>query len=239
MKKRLFFWLAPFIAKRILIPVATKGYNKFIRRSMMIAMLILGGAFAQAQTAKAMLADVTAKIKSYDNIAIDYKYALDNESASVSQETRGDLILQGDLYKLNLLGATQMYDGKMIYTIKPEDEEVTISAMSDQDDTSITPSKMLSFFNEGYVQELDIVQTVKGRAIQYIKLTPMDSNSDVKSALLGIDVQTKHIYKLIFTENSGTKITITVNSFKPNQPLSKKAFIFDEAKYADYYINRL
>ena len=54
-------------------------------------------------------------------------------------------------------------------------------------------------------------------------------------------VQTKHIYKLIQIDSSGTNYTITVNSFKTNQPISQNLFIFDEEKYINqgYYINKL
>jgi hypothetical protein len=36
----------------------------------------------------------------------------------------------------------------------------------------ITPSKMLTFFNSGYKYSMDILQDVRGRKIQYIKLIP-------------------------------------------------------------------
>ena len=100
--------------------------------------------------------------------------------------------------------------------------------------------KMLTFYKEGYNYEWDILQDVQGRKIQYVKLTPIDSNSEIKSSLLGIDMGTKHIYKLIETGKNGTKTTITVNSFKTNQPFSKTLFTFDEAKYKDegYFILR-
>ena len=84
-----------------------------------------------------------------------------------------------------------------------------------------------------------VPKNVKGRKIQYIKLTPIDSNAEVKEILLGIDVQTKHIYNLIQTQDNGTKVTIKVNSFKTNQPMSSILFSFNEEKYQGYYINRL
>ncbi len=209
-------------------------------RFLMSMLLIVGGyAFAKAQSAQSLLKEVDTKVKSYDNIAIDFKYALTNEAEGVNQETKGNVVLDGDLYALNLLGTTQLFDGSNIYTIVPEDEEVTISSISDQDETAITPSKMLSFFNDGYTQKMDISQKIKGRTIQYVKLTPMDSNSEVKHTLLGIDTITKHIYRLIIVQKNDTKITITVSSFKTNQSLSKKAFTFDKSKYTDYYINRI
>ena len=97
---------------------------------------------------------------------------------------------------------------------------------------------MLTFYKKGYTYEWDILQNVRGRKIQYIKLTPTNAESDIKNVLLGIDEKTKHIYKLIETGKNGTTTTITVNSFKTNQPLSKSLFIFDESKYEDYYIDK-
>ncbi len=38
---------------------------------------------------------------------------------------------------------------------------------------------------------------MKGRKIQYVKLNPIDTNSEIKHVLLGIDATTKHIYNLI------------------------------------------
>ena len=196
--------------------------------------------FAQNSTdAKQLLNEVSEKVKSYDNISIDFKYVLDNSAENVKQETRGDVVMQGDKYVLNILGVTRIYDGKVLYSVSPEDEEVTISKEDGSDESTITPSKMLSFYQDGYTYKMDITQDVKGRKIQYVKLTPISSNSEIKYVLLGIDANTKHIYNLIEMGNNGTKTTLTVNSFKTNEPLSKTLFTFDESKFKDYYINRL
>lgn len=189
--------------------------------------------------AKTLLNEVSTKVQSYDNIVLDFKYSLENNAENIRQDTRGDASLKGEKYVLNLMGTTQMFDGENIYTIIPEDEEINISAYVEEDDNAITPSKMMTFYKEGYTYKWDITQNKNGRQIQYIKLTPIDTNADIKSILLGIDNQTKNIYNLIQTQNNGTKITITVNSFKANQPLSETLFTFDESKYVDYYINRL
>ncbi len=188
---------------------------------------------------KAFLNDVSTKVKSYDNIDIDFKYVLENTAENVKQETRGNVVLEGEKYKLNILGVTRMFDGNKLYSISPEDEEVTISQHSEDESDAITPSKMLSFYEDGYTYDMDIVQNIKGRKIQYVKLTPIDSNSEIKYILLGVDASTKHIYNLIQIGKNGTKTTLTVNSFKSNMPLSKSLFTFDNNKYKDYYINNL
>ncbi|MRH99673.1 outer membrane lipoprotein carrier protein LolA [Kriegella sp. EG-1] len=180
--------------------------------------------------AKTLLDEVYNKVKGYDNIFIDFKYSLYNAEADINQETRGDVTMQGENYVANFFGATQMYDGKKVYTITPENEEVSIEDKSD-DPNAFSPSKLLTFYKQGQTYSWDIEQNVQGRKIQFIKLTPIDTDSEIASQLLGIDVETKHIHKLIMTGKNGTKTTIIVNSFKTNLPLSETLFTFDEGKY--------
>lgn len=189
--------------------------------------------------AKSLLDEVYSKVKGYDNIFVDFKYSLHNDEANTNTETKGDVTMQGDKYLFNYMGSKQLYDGKKVYTVVPENEEVTVEEKLDETN-SITPSKMLTFYREGHNYDWDILQNIQGRKIQFVKLTPTDTNSEIKSILLGIDVETKHIYKLIETGKNGAKATITVNSFKTDQPLSKTLFTFDENKYKNegYYIIR-
>lgn len=207
-----------------------------------IMALVFSAFFAEAQSsdkAKALLDEVYNKVKGYDNIEVTFKFSLHNSEADIDQETRGDVTLEGEKYLFNYLGSQQLYDGAKVYTIVPENEEVTIEAKS-EDENTITPSKMLTFYKKGHTYEWDILQNVQGRKIQFVKLVPIDTNSEITSILLGIDVETKHIYKLIETGKNGTVTTITVNSFKTDQQLSKTLFTFDENKYKEegYYIIR-
>lgn len=210
-----------------------------IKNTITLLLLTLAFSSFSQNKGKALLNEVSQKVKSYQNISIDFKYVLENTAERIKQETRGDVVLQGDKYKLNILGVTRLFDGKTLYSINPEDEEVTISSQNEDSDDDITPSKMLSFYENGYTYAMDIEQNVQGRKIQYVKLTPIDSNSEINYILLGIDAQTKHIYTLIQIGKNGTKTTLTVNSFKTNEPLSKTLFTFDATKYKDYYINKL
>lgn len=213
-----------------------------MKRLLIIAFITLGfTAFSQNDTkAEVLLTEVSNKIKSYKNISIDFKYELNNvNEENMNQETRGDVVIEGEKYKLNILGITRIFDGKTLYTISPEDEEVTISSDNSDEESTISPSDMLSFYEDGYTYQMDIIQNVKGRKIQYVKLSPMDTNSEIKHVLLGIDATTKHIYNLIEVGKNGTKTTLTVNSFQTDQPISKTLFTFDESKYEDYYINRI
>lgn len=205
---------------------------------VIIITLISSLSFSQnSAKAKQYLETVSAKVKNYKNISINFKYSLKNEAENIEQSTKGNVYLKGEHYLLNLMGVTRLHDGQKSYTINSEDEEITITNASDEDGDAITPSKMLTFYKEGYTYAWDKKLPIKGRSIQYVKLTPIDSNSEIKYVLLGIDTNTKNIYNLIENGKNGTVTTLTVNSFKTNQPLSESLFIFDRSKYSDYYIN--
>ena len=213
-----------------------------MKRILSVAFLLFIGLSLHAQDAKKakeLLDQVSAKVKSYENIVIDFKYSLSNPKEKINQESNGNVALKGNLYNLNFMGVTKIFDGKKIYTIVPEDEEITVENYNESDDKSITPNKMLTFFNSGYKYAWDILQNVKGRKIQYVKLTPNSAKDTRKEILIGIDTQTKHIYTVIEVGKNGTKTTLTVNSFKTNQPLSKNHFTFTKSKYPNYYINKL
>lgn len=194
---------------------------------------------AQDVKAKELLNKVTSVVKTYDNIVIDFKYSLMNTKEKIHQESKGNVTMKANQYVLNFMGVTKLFDGKKNYTIIPEDEEITISSVNDKDDNSVTPAKILTFFNSGYKYNLGTIENTKGRKIQFVKLIPTNSKDLRKEILLGIDIQTNHIYSLIETDKKGTKTTLIVNSFKTNQPLSKNQFTFVASKYPNYYINKL
>ena len=210
-------------------------------KKIIALVLLFAGLTLHAQDAtkaKALLDKVSAKVKSYKNIEIDFNYNLQNTKEKVNQTNKGKVTLQGNQYLLNFLGVTKMCDGKKIYTISKEDEEISIASVGGEDDAD-TPAKMLTFFNKGFKYSWDIAQTVKAKKIQYVKLTPISSKDERKQILVGIDVATNQVYNTITTGKNGTTVTLTVNSFKTNLPLAKNHFTFVKTKYPNYYINNL
>ena len=180
-------------------------------------------------------------MNSYENIYVEFNYKLHNAEENVNQETRGNVAMKGELYNVNFLGVNQLFDGKKVYTIISEDEEVNVSDADAEDEATLTPSKFFSFYKNGFTYSWDVLENMNGRKIQFVKLIPIDSNAEISSVLLGVDVKTNHIYRLIETGNNSTVTTLTITKFKTDQPLSSNLFLFDEAKYKreGYLINKL
>ena len=84
-------------------------------RFLQVAITLFIGFTIQAQDAKKakeLLDEVSAKVKSYNNIVIDFKYSLHNPKENINQESKGNVALDGNLYNLNFMGVTKIFDGK-------------------------------------------------------------------------------------------------------------------------------
>ncbi len=209
---------------------------------LFIATIVLNNnAISQNSTeAEKLLNKVSENIKSYDNIYINYTYTLFNSEEDINQTNKGSFVTEDDKWKFVMLDVTRIFDGDKLYTISPDDEEVTISTQNPDDESTITPNKMLYFYEEGYNFEMDIAQYVGRKKIQYVKLVPMDSDAEIKHILLGIDVEFNQIYKVIETGINDTQTTIAIVDFEVNLPLEESLFVFDKEKYfeeLDYYEN--
>jgi outer membrane lipoprotein-sorting protein len=139
------------------------------------------------------------------------------------------------------MGIERIFDGKKVYTIVHEDEEVVISDGDSDDESDFTPSKILTFYKKGYKFEWDKLQNIAGKSIQFIKLIPINNDAEIKYILLGIDTKSKNIYQVVYTGKKNTNTTFKIRLFKANTTFSPKEFVFDEAKYTakDYIITRL
>ncbi|HAE72363.1 MAG TPA: hypothetical protein DCG56_06900 [Flavobacteriaceae bacterium] len=194
--------------------------------------------FAWSQDAsKVLLKEVSDKLLAQENISLQFNYTLFNAEANINQETSGKVQLKGEKYQFEYLGIIQLNDTKNTYTIVPENEEVTIVS-NENAGSEMNPAKILNFYNEGYRFQWDIAQNIGNRKIQYIKLVPIDSSSDIAYILLGIDNQKKEVYKVIETGKNGTQTTITITKYETNTNLAPNLFSFEEKKYIDlgYYI---
>lgn len=204
---------------------------------LFLSLLITNITFSQSSTeAKTLLDEVSAQMSAYNNMFISFSQTLSNEEAGIHEgdepPIRGEINLQGDKYSLNYLGNKFIYDSKKLYVINTEEKEISITdGDMSGDDGFIYPSKLLTFYKEGYNFEMGKLQNSKGRKIQFVTLNPIDSNSDIVKVELGIDAKTKHIYKLVQTGSNGAKTSFIITDFKSNQSLPDNFFKFDKQKY--------
>ena len=209
--------------------------------SIFIGFLFFGCGWAQnSAAAKDLLDKTSTTMAAYNNLSMDFDYVLDNQAEDVKQEMSGDVILAGDRYVVNLFGTQQIFDGAITYTIIPENEEVNISEADIDVDNAFTPSKFYSFYKSGYTFTMGDLKGMDGKNVQFVNLTPIDSDSEVKIIYVGIDLKTNHIYQIIEVGTNETRTILTASNIKTNQIIDVNIFSFDENKYVelDYMINK-
>ena len=204
---------------------------------LLVHIFIASLTFSQnSEKATFLLDEVSNKMESYQNMAIHFSETLSNEAAGIQEgdepPLKGNITLQGEKYNLNYLGNTFIYDGKKLYVINNEEKEITITEgdMSG-DDGFIYPSKLLTFYREGYTVQMGSLKNIHNRKIQFINLTHIDSESNIVKIEFAVDLKTKHLYQLIQTGLNGSKTKFTITEFKSNQTLSNSLFSFDKEKY--------
>ena len=215
--------------------------NNYKQMPMRLLFLLMGFSFltmAQGpEQAKYLLNKVSTEIKTHQNLRLEFQYVLENKEEQIRQETEGKVTFAGDQYLLEFLDVIQLSDGEKLHTIVPENEEITISTPDPDEAISVNPSKLLSFYEEGYDYQWDISQRVMGRTIQYVKLIPSEENNDIRYLLLGIDLTKNSIYRLIEIGNNKTTTTLTILNQEENISLPSDYFEFDSSEYPNFYIN--
>jgi len=202
-----------------------------------ITLLVNTIAFSQQKDEAIILLDaVSTTMKSYNNMVLDFSTSLTNEEAGIYEgdelPTKGSITLQGEKYNLNYLGNTFIFNGLKLFVINYDEKEIMINDQDfEEDDGVIYPSKLLTFYKEGYNYKMGLIKNIKGRKIQFVDLTPIDTESEIVKVNLGIDIKTRHIYKLIQFGDNGTKTILTIDQFKSNQNISNELFQFDRNSY--------
>ena len=183
-----------------------------------------------------LLNKVSEKIDSSVSFKISFTYTLENINEGINQNSDGSIIIKEDNYLLDFMGIKQLSDANKIYTIVPENEEIIISNVEDEDNNTIKPSKLLVFYRDGYLILWDKNEVIDDNAIQFVKLIPIDSVSDIDYLLLGIDTTTNDIKKLIEIGKNQTKTILSVKSIEYDILIEDDLFVFNKDDYPTYYI---
>ena len=183
-----------------------------------------------------LLNKVSEKIDSSVSFKISFTYTLENINEGINQKSDGSIIIKEDNYLLDFMGIKQLSDANKIYSIVPENEEIIISNIEDDDNNTIKPSKLLVFYRDGYLILWDKKEIIDDNLIQFVKLIPIDSVSDIDYLLLGVDTTTNDIKKLIEIGKNQTKTILSVKSIEYDILIEDDLFVFNKDNYPTYYI---
>ena len=173
----------------------------------------------KAQSADEFLNSIVESYKSYDDISIVFNYKIINEEMGVNESSRGYGSIKGNSYMINVDGQELICDGKTLWTHLIEDEEVMISEVTDDNDTS--PIAILnSLSNNISTKLLSINPNITIEVVENEQSTFEKLHINVDSNLKLKDI---HIFL-----GDGNELIYEITELTTNQNLPDSMFIFDE-----------
>lgn len=186
--------------------------------------------------ANAILDKVSAKMKSYTSMKIEFTYTLDNKAEKIHQSKTGVVTIKGDKYTLNVQKQRIISDGKTVWTYIPDANEVQINNVNTKDDEALNPAKLLSTYNKNYRAKLIKEAMMDGVSTQIIDLVPIKGKAFFKVRLLIDKIKLQVISTEIYNKN-GSIYAYKVNKFTPNTKVADSDFVFKAAEFPGVELN--
>lgn len=192
---------------------------------IIIALLAFG---VKAQNAEQLFKSAVDKLKSYDNIEIEFDYNMINMEAEIYETMDGAGFLQGDAYKLIIMGQIILCDGTTTWTYNDDAQEVMISEVDNTDGNS-SPLAII----ESYYDNISAKIVDEAGVIKKIEVKSMISNDNFKKIIVTIDTNTLDIKDIHLFDNDDTEFVYVIKKFVTNQKLPADFFMFKESDYPD------
>ena len=186
--------------------------------------------------AKTILDAISTQYKSKNNVYFKFVYGTGN-SKKIARTEPGIFYSAKDKYKLKIMGTEQIFDGKKLYNISAEDQEVTV-AKPTGNEQMFSPLNYIEEYKKGYNVKYMGKLMVNGVNSDYIKLTPTSKNG-IQEVNLFVNAAKKQIVKVEQFSTDKSVSVIAISDYKENQNLSSALFNFDRDQYKNYLVTEL
>lgn len=210
---------------------------KKIKYILAILVLFVGFQNTNAQNdakAKSILDNLSKKTASYSAMSASFEYTMSNTDEDINETQNGSLITKGENYHLNIAGQQIICDGKTVWTVLEEAEEVQINTVpeDDEEEDYISPTKILTLWEKGFKYKYDQSSTLDGNTVDIINLYPEEADEKSFHTIRLFVNQAKSIVdQIVIKGKDGTDYTYRIKSFKTNEAVKAVSFSFSNPAY--------
>lgn len=181
--------------------------------------------------AKKILDAVSAKFKTYKSVQAKFTLKIENAAGKSLGSKSGTVYMKGNKYRVSITGQEIFCDGVTISTLDKAANELTITKL-DPTANSITPQKIFTnFYDKDFLYKLNGTQTIGGKAVQEIELTPIDKSKPFFKVLVYVDKASLNIVSTKVFEKNGNKYTYSVSNLNTKAVVPDSHFVFDSKKF--------
>ena len=181
--------------------------------------------FAQDQKAKTILDQLSDKTKSYTSIEAKFTNTFSSTVTDINESQSGTLYLKDDAYRLEMEAQTIICDGETNWIYLPDDEEVNITEIDDEEN-ELNPSKIFTIYENGYNYKF-----VREDGKNYhIDLFPEESGPFTKVELF-INKSKMQISSFTMIDKQGSHFKYVIDSFVTNKEMKNDFFVIKTSDY--------
>lgn len=192
---------------------------------------------AQDAKAKGILDKLSAKAKTYSSMSATFEYTMKNVEEDIEETQSGSLVTQGDKYHLEIAGQKIISDGKTVWTVLDEAEEVQINEVPKADETEdfISPTKILTLWEKGYKYKYNESSTLNGTAVDLINLYPEKADEQSFHTIkLYVNKSKMILAQIDIKGKDGTDFVYVIKTFKTNESIAANTFMFSTSNNPSY-----
>ena len=182
----------------------------------------------KAQDAETVFKAAVDKLKSYENIEIAFDYNMINTEAGIYETMQGSGFLQGDAFKLNIMGQDIICDGRITWTYNADAEEVMISEVDS--DGGSSPLTIISSYYDNITAKY--IDGNNGNDRQ-IEVKPLLGDDNIEKIIVSINEKSLEIKDLHVFDKNKNEFVYEITKFVTNQKLPADFFTFKESDYPD------
>lgn len=178
--------------------------------------------------AKAILAEVSKKYRSYNIIKADFTFSIENKQNNVKQTEKGTLYAKSNSkkYKVTMAERDLISDGKVQWTFLKNDDEVQVSNADNSED-ALNPANVFTLFEKGFKYIYNGEQKVGSKVYQMVDLSPIDTKKPYFKIRLRIDKAAKQLSNVVIFDKNSSTYTYNISALTPNAKVPETTFTFN------------
>lgn len=199
-----------------------------MKKHFLLIIIALMAFAAKAQNAEALFKSAVDKLKSYDNIEIAFDYNMINTEAGIFETMEGAGFLQGDAYKLIILGQVIISDGTTTWNYNADAQEVMISEVDKTENN--TPLAIIdSYYDNITAKFLDNTNGSEKK----IEIKSLMGDDNFDRLIVTIDEKSLEIKDIHLFDKDKTEFVYVIKKFDTNKKLPADFFTFKESDFPD------
>lgn len=190
--------------------------------------------------ARKILENLKKEYDTYKSMEINFDLTL-NLPDQAPEKQKGQVIQNGEKYKLDLAQQSVYCDGKSVWVHLKDNNEVQINDVEETEDESfLTPQDMLRIYeSEDFYYAVTNSFTKDRKIYNSIEFKPLQENSEYTKLRILVNTTDNRISNMEIFSRDGSKYILEVHSLSINKDFPPAIFTFEPSKYPGIHIEDL